>query len=368
MTTPLRRHSPAAESVDDFVDRVLDAAAGTFRIFTMYVGHRLGYYGYLASGARTSRELADLAGTHERYAREWLEQQTVAGVLEVEEPDAPMESRRYWLPATRAEALTNSESLDYVAPLVQLLVGATSPVRRVVDAHRDGGGIPYADFGDDLIEGQAAMNRAMFLRLIPNEWIPKGLPDVHERLSREPPARVADVGCGAGWSSIGIAEGYPNARVTGIDLDDASIRLARENAATRGVADRVDFILKDAAAADLQGGFDLVAAFECIHDMARPVEALRAMRGLVADDGAVLVVDERVGERFTTAGTDLEWMMYGWSVLHCLPAGMAEQPSAATGTVMRPATLARYAEEAGFSGVDVLDVDNPFFRLYRLHR
>ncbi len=110
----------------------------------------------------------------------------------------------------------------------------------------------------------------------------------------------------------------------------------------------------------------MAIAVECIHDMSRPVEALRAMRSMTSQDGAVLVVDERVGEDFRAPSDEIERLMYGFSVLHCLPVGMAEQPSAGTGTVMRPATLRRYAREAGFSEVEVLPIENDLWRFYRL--
>ncbi len=124
--------------------------------------------------------------------------------------------------------------------------------------------------------------------------------------------------------------------------------------------------MRDAADPAVAGSYDLVCIFEALHDLARPVEALAAMRPMLADGGSVLVADERVAERFTAPGDEIERMMYGWSVLHCLPAAMAEQPSAATGTVMRSDTLRRYASEAGFTQVEVLPIDNDFFRFYRL--
>jgi 2-polyprenyl-3-methyl-5-hydroxy-6-metoxy-1,4-benzoquinol methylase len=130
----------------------------------------------------------------------------------------------------------------------------------------------------------------------------------------------------------------------------------------------VTFAVRDAGDPTLAGQYDLVAAFEMIHDLSRPVDVLRTMKNLIAPSGAVLVVDERVGEELTPNGDEVERMMYGWSLLICLPNGMADQPSAGTGTVMRPATLRRYATEAGFSNVEVLPVENFFFRLYRLHR
>jgi len=130
--------------------------------------------------------------------------------------------------------------------------------------------------------------------------------------------------------------------------------------------DRVKFAVRDAADPGLAGKYDLVVAFECIHDLSNPVAALGAMRNLAGSKGAVLVVDERVGESFSTTNNDVDWMMYGWSILHCLPVGMAGESSAGTGTVMRPNTLRRYAQEAGFKDVDILPIDNYFFRFYRL--
>ena len=137
--------------------------------------------------------------------------------------------------------------------------------------------------------------------------------------------------------------------------------------AAAGLTDRVRFHVRDAGSPDLAGRYDLVTAFECLHDLAQPVSALKAMRHLAGTRGAVLVVDERVGDRFTTAGNDVEWMMYGWSILHCLPVGKADTPSAETGTVMRADTLRQYATEAGFRRVEILEIDNLFFRFYRLH-
>jgi SAM-dependent methyltransferase len=206
----------------------------------------------------------------------------------------------------------------------------------------------------------------MFLKQLGSEWLPV-MPDVHARLMADPPARVADLGCGAGWSSIGIAQSYPRVFVDGFDLDEASVDLARGNAKATGLADRVNFHVRDAASPELAGLYDLVTAFECLHDMSQPVSALKAMRHLTGDRGAVLVVEERVGDAFTAAGNDVEWMMYGWSILHCLPVGKADAPSAETGTVLRPGTLQQYAQEAGFRRMEILGIDNLFFRFYRLY-
>lgn len=352
---------------DTFVDRLLTSTAGTFTIFTIYIGYRLGYYDALASnGFLTSTELASVSGTHERYVREWLEQQTVTGIMEVEDEKADYHDRRYRLPPAHAEVLVERDSLNYLAPLAQLVVGAVHPLSSLLEAYRTGKGVPYSDYGPDFREGQAGINRAMFLKQLGTEWLPT-MPDLHARLQKDPPARVADIGTGAGWSSIAIAQAYPKVQIDGYDLDEASLELARDNAKAAGLSKRINFQLRDAGDPELVGNYDLVTAFECIHDMSDPVAALRTMLTLAGDAGSVIVMDERVGDRFTSSGNDVEWMMYGWSVLHCLPVGMTDQPSAQTGTVMRAETLRKYADEAGFCDIDILPIDNYFFRFYRLN-
>jgi cyclopropane fatty-acyl-phospholipid synthase-like methyltransferase len=171
---------------------------------------------------------------------------------------------------------------------------------------------------------------------------------------------------GQGWSSIALARAYPEARIDGFDLDEASVAAARENVRAAGVDDRVTMHARDAGDPDLAGQYDFALAVECVHDMSDPVAVLGAMRRLVGSGGTVLIVDERVPDAFATNGDDVERMMYGFSVLHCLPVGMVDKPSAETGAAMRRPTFRRYAEQAGFSRVDELPVEHDTFRFYRL--
>jgi SAM-dependent methyltransferase len=351
---------------DAFMERFLENMAGAFNIFTIYIGDRLGLYRALSDvGPCTSEQLARTTHTHERYIREWLEQQAVAGIVSVDDEQAPASSRRYSLPPGHVEPLIDCDSLNYMAPLAQAIAGAVRPLPDLLNAYRNGGGVPFSAYGEDLREGQGAINCPAFTHQLAHEWLPK-LPDVHTRLQSDPSARVADIGCGFGWSSIGIAQGYPKVYVDGFDLDEPSVERAKANARINGVTQRVAFHAKDASDPDLSGRYDLVTAFECIHDMANPVGALRTMRSLAGDHGTVLVVDERVGDAFSVNGNEMDWMMYGWSVLHCLPVGMTHPKSPGTGTVMRADTLRSYAHEAGFRSLEILPIDNFFFRFYRL--
>ncbi|WP_224449492.1 class I SAM-dependent methyltransferase [Haloprofundus salilacus] len=341
-------------------------ANSTLTLFSVFLGTRLGVYEVLAAaGTQTAGELAARTETDERYVREWLEHQTVSGILAIDDERAAADERRYSLPEAYEPLLVDADSLYYLAPLARAAAGLVGPLDDIVEAYRTGAGVPFADYGANLHEGLAAMNRPSFLHLLGEAWLPS-VPDVHERLSSATPTRVADIGCGHGWSSIGIARAYPNVRVDGYDLDEASVAAATENAEAYGVADRITFAVRDASDPELEGAYDLVTAFECVHDMADPVGALATMRRLANGDGIVLVMDERVGDEFTAEADELEQFLYGCSVFHCLPAGRVGEHSAATGTVMRTDTLRGYADDAGFGTFEVLPIENEFWRFYRL--
>jgi len=346
---------------DAFAEKLFQSALGYFDVLSIRLGQRLRLYEVLAEGPVTSQELASRSGIAERFAREWLEQQATSGIIA---SDASRDPVTFTLPAGHAEVLLGVDSLSYMGASVSQLHSITNAFEQVVEAFRTGGGVPYEAYGTDSVEGQGASNRPVFLTTLPNDWIPN-VPPLHDRLRVDPPARVVDVGCGTGWSSIAIAKAYPNVTVDGIDPDETSVELARKNAAAEGVADRVRFHREDAALV-ARAPFDIAAAFECIHDMARPVEVLAAVRASLADDGAMLVVDERTRDRFTGEPDVMERYFYGWSVFDCLPTGMYEQPSAETGAVMRASTLERYAKEAGFTRFEVLPIEHDAFRLYLL--
>jgi len=188
------------------------------------------------------------------------------------------------------------------------------------------------------------------------------------RLRREPPARVADLACGAGWSSIAMAQAHPLIQVDGFDLDPDVVAAARRNAGQAGVSGRVTFAVSDASGPGIciSGRFDLVTIFEGLHDMSRPVDALRSARGMLTPSGSVLIADELVADQFTAPASDVERYHYGWSVVSCLPGAIGDPGTAATGAVMRPPTLDHYAREAGFRGLEVLPLQTATWRFYRL--
>jgi len=376
MTSDTPTHPAAPDgSADELAGRIFDSCLALFDIAAIYLGSELGYYQALAdNGPTTSTELADRSQTAERYAREWLEQQAVTGILQVAhstDSDAAgaADTRRYALAPGYAEALLNRDGPAYATPAVIQTAAAIFQLPAVVDAFRSGGGVPWDAYGAPMRDSQGEINRATFLNDLGQDWLPK-IPDIDQRLrgaTETQSVRVADIGCGLGWSSIGIALAYPNVYVDGFDLDEPAIAQATRLAREYAVDDRVTFHHADAGRVDHGRPYDLAIALECIHDLPDPVAVLRTMRQLTAGGGAVLIIDERTAETFQAPGDDMERFFYGFSLTTCLPDGLSTQPSVGTGTVMRPDTLRAYALDAGFSSITVLDIEHDQFRIYRLN-
>ena len=355
---------PMDDPTEALAERLFRDARGALELFTVYLGDQLGYYRALAeSGPATSTELAARTGTAERYVREWLEHHAASGLLGVDDVAAGPQERRFTLPAEHVPVLADRDDERFSGHRAVDIARAARTLPDLVDAFRAGTAPPPLPWEP---EGRAAENRTSYLSRLGREWLPAIL-DIDQRLRAEPAARVADVACGMGWSSIAIAQAYPLVSVTGFDVDADAIADATRNAAAEGLADRVSFSVGDALAPPVTGPFDLVTILEGFHDLARPVEALRAVRRLLAPDGSVLLVDERVADVFTAPAPELERYYYAWSVLSCLPGAMGDPETAATGTVMRLSTLQRYAEEAGFRAVEVLPIETETWRFYRLH-
>ncbi|MGH2595005.1 MAG: SAM-dependent methyltransferase [Actinomycetota bacterium] len=353
---------------DELVERLFSAGLGMAEVLTVYLGDTLGLYRALErAGSMTAPELAGETGIFERYAREWLEQQAAAGILDVDDVSAQADARRYLLPPGHIEPLLDPESPYSIAPFCKSFVAVASAMPDLVAAFRSGGEVPWSAYGSDMVEAQGDFNRPWLVGSLGTEYLPSIL-DVHERLMSEPGARVADVACGVGWAAISLARAYPNITVDGFDLDESSIEIASRNAKEAGVADRVHFEAKDAADPTLEDRYDLAMVVEAIHDLSKPVAVLRSIREMLKPGGTLIVADERTEESFTAPASETERLFYAYSVLCCLPSAMDDHTSAATGTVMRTTTFETYARDAGFDGVSVLPIEHDFLRFYRLDR
>ncbi len=350
-------------TADEVAERIFAAGLGAIELLSVHLGDRLGLYRAVVElGEPTVAEVAARSGVHERYTREWLEQQAVIGLLTA---DGASGDRRFAVPESTREVLLDPTSLNYLSPLARMVAASAAKLPELLTAYRTGGGVSWDDLGPDARESQSDMNRPWFEQRLAGALA--GVPAVHDVLNRQG-ARIADLGCGGGWSSIALARAYPEATVDGYDVDGPSVVLATSHAAEAGLAGRTRFHHVDVSGSDVREGYDAVFAFECVHDLSAPVEFLATARRATAADGVTVVMDEAVQPEFTAPGDDLERLMYGFSLLVCLPDGMSSQPSAATGTVMRESTLRGYAQAAGFTDVEVLPVEDfGFFRFYRLH-
>ncbi|GAB3168721.1 class I SAM-dependent methyltransferase [Myceligenerans halotolerans] len=346
-------------------ERLIEDVTRSLETVSVHLGLELGLYRALADlGAATPGKVSDTTNIDRRYAREWLEQQAAAGYIECEDPTAPADERRYLLPEGHAEVLLDGDSLFHAAPGVMMFGGVVDVMRRLPQAYRTGEGVPYSEYGEDIRRGIAAFNRPQYLHELPN-WL-TSVPGLDARLRAAEKPRLLDLGCGIGQAALALARAYPDASVLGVDLDDDSVTEARHAATAAQLDDRVRFTAADAASLAADGPFDLITMFETLHDMGDPVGALRTARSLLAAGGEVLVGDERVADKFTAPADLLERFQFGWSVTHCLPATLAEDPVEANGTILRAPTVARWADAAGFRSFEVAPIENDFWRFYRM--
>jgi len=354
---------------DAFQERFTGMAIESLEAASIYIGTQLGYYAVLFElGPLSASELAQRTGTHERYTREWLEQQTISGIVELapESVELPGELRQFLLPEAHRDLLVRPDEehrMGEVSGFVTALTSLVLQTPAVIDAFLTGGGVPFESYGVACVHGVDGMNPNADDDPLPNEWIP-AMPDVHQRLLADPPARVADVGCGGGKALIALAQHYPKLQADWFDLDPTSVELARRNAERAGVANRVHFHCVDAAELGDRHGYDLVMPIACVHDMAYPVRALRAMRVMAGDGGTVFVADPLLDPFVGQTGERSDRFAYAASVLHCLPVSMVFDSSAGTGCAMKEATLRDYAAEAGFSDVEILPIERTGFLGY----
>jgi SAM-dependent methyltransferase len=250
--------------------------------------------------------------------------------------------------------------------------GAGKAIDRLIDAYKNDTGVSWAEFGDDARESQAAMNRPFFLQELPGIIEDIIGPETALNLKGRG-GRIADIGAGYGYSSIGLAKHFDACRVDAFDLDAPSIERAKQLIAHEGLSGRVRAHCVDAATTLDGDDFevcDLVMALECVHDLSDPISVLRTMRRLAGNgQGTVIVMDERVQEDFASGlenPASIDQVFYGFSCTCCLADCKSHPGSMETGTVMRPKVLRAYAQQAGFKDVEVLAVNHDFFRFYKL--
>ena len=318
--------NPVAVDTDklmEFVFKAVGEVGATLNTALVTMGDRLGLYRAMAgAGPLTPAELAERTGTAERYVREWLNAQAAGGYVSYD-PD----SGRYTLPAEQAVALTDESSPAYLPGFFQIALGSVLDSPRVTEAAKTGAGIGWHDHVEDVFDGCERFFRPGYNASLVSTWLP-ALDGVVDKLQRG--ARVADVGCGHGASTILMARAFPASTFVGSDYHEGSIATARERAAQAGVADRVTF--ETTAAASYPGtGYDLVTMFDCLHDMGDPVGAARHVRESLAADGTWMIVEPAAGDRIEDNLNPVGRAYYGFSTLLCTPASLSQEVGLAIG-------------------------------------
>ena len=362
--SPLRfRADGATRSARALSLRLFTSMLATQEMLTVYLGVKLGLYAALSDcQAVTPHVLAQKLGLDVRYVREWLEQQAVAGLLDIDSLEG---ERTFWLSPEYREVLTESASpLSMVSLTALPLGGVAMALPDLLAAFGSGSGVPDDCFGDDWRNGHSGANRALFTNSLPI-WIRQRLPDIARRLE-ETPARVADVCCGAGWAGIAIAQSFPRATTEAFDIDLGTVKIARRNVEEGGVGDRVRVRNHDVREPLPGGPFDLIMVLDSLHEISDPAAILASARASCRLDGVVLLVEARVAEEFTAPGDEIERFQYATSVLHCLPAGRRDQDVFPTGTVLRPNAVREIVAEAGFDECVEIPFPDRFHRAYRL--
>ena len=327
--------------VGEFVNRVVGELGATLNAALVVIGDELGLYEAMdGAGPLTSGELAERTGTSERYVREWLNAQAAGGFVEYD-----AEEKRYLLPPEHAVVLVDEGSPFFMPGAFQLMTASLRDEPRIREAFRSGAGVGWHEHDHGVFEGCERFFRPGYAAHLAAEWIP-ALDGVEEKLRAG--GAVADVGCGLGASTILMAQAFPASTFVGFDYHDASIERARERAVAAGVADRVRFEV--APAAEFPGaGYDLVTAFDCLHDMGDPVGAARHVRSALAQDGTWLIVEPFAGDRVEDNLNPVGRVYYGASTLLCTPASLSQDVGLALGAQAGESRLRDVVTRGGFT-------------------
>jgi SAM-dependent methyltransferase len=341
MTTLKQAIELDSDKLATFVSRVIGEVGAALNAALVVMGDRLGYYRILAStGACTPTELAELSGTAEPYVREWLNAQAAGGYVTYDP-----ETSRYTLPLEHAVALTEEGSPAFLPGFFQIALGAVNDSGHMLDAARSGSGIGWHEHHADVHIGCERFFRPGYNANLIDGWLP-ALDGTVAKLRAG--ARVADVGCGHGASTILMAKAFPNSEFTGSDYHLESIEAARRRAAAAGIDDRIRFEV--ASASEFSGsGYDLVTMFDCLHDMGDPVGATRHVRDAIAPDGTWMIVEPMAGDRVEDNLNPVGRIYYSFSTLLCTPSSLSQNVGLALGAQAGPARIREVAVAGGFT-------------------
>jgi SAM-dependent methyltransferase len=329
------------QKLEQFVFRAVDEVGATLNAALVVMGDKLGLYRALAgAGGLTPVELARRTGVSERYVREWLNAQAAGGYVEYNPVGGT-----YTLPPEQTVALTDDQSPAYLPGFFQIALGTVLDSPRITEAARTGEGVGWHEHNHDVFDGCERFFRPGYNASLIPSWLP-ALHGVVEKLQAG--AKVADIGCGHGSSTILMAQAYPRSTFVGSDYHDGSIETARQRATDAGVADRVRFETAPAAAHPGEG-YDLVTMFDCLHDMGDPVGAARQVHSTLAPDGTWMIVEPMAGDRVEDNLNPVGRAYYGFSTFLCTPASLSQDVGLALGAQAGEARISDVVAAGGFS-------------------
>ena len=327
----------------EFVMKAVGEMGAAMNAALIVIGDKLGLYKAMSgAGPMTSAELAKKTGTAERYVREWLASQAAGGFITYDAATG-----KYTLPPEQALALADETSPVFLPGFFEIVAACTKDEAKITDAFRTGKGVGWHEHDHGLFAGTERFFRPNYRAHLVSEWIP-ALGDTEAKLKAG--AKVADVGCGLGTSTILMAQAYPKSTFVGFDYHDGSIKMAREAAAKAGVGDRVKFEV--AKAKDYPGkGFELVAFFDCLHDMGDPEGAARHVKESMASDGAWMIVEPFANDKLEDNLNPIGRVYYAASTMLCTPASLSQEVGLALGAQAGEGRLSKILKAAGFSRV-----------------
>ena len=329
------------QKLEQFVFRAVDEVGATLNAALVVMGDKLGLYRALAgAGGLTPVELARRANVSERYVREWLNAQAAGGYVEYDPAGGT-----YTLPPEQAIALTDESSPAFLPGFFQIALGTVIDSPRIVEAARGGEGVGWHEHNHDVYDGCERFFRPGYNASLVASWLP-ALDGVVEKL--EAGAKVADIGCGHGSSTILMAQAYPASTFIGSDYHEGSIETARRRAQDAGVADRVSFQVASAGS-DHGDGYDLVTMFDCLHDMGDPVGAARGVQRMLAPDGTWMIVEPMAGDRVEDNLNPVGRAFYGFSTFLCTPASLSQDVGLALGAQAGEARIGDVVSAGGLT-------------------
>ncbi len=304
------------------------------------IGEKLGLYKALLDGPMSSAQLAARTKTDERYLREWLSSQAAGGYITYNE-----KTGKFSLSEEQAFTLADESSPAYLPGAFELALGSLAAVPRITEAFRTGSGMGWHEHEEGVFHGCEKFFRPGYAANLVSTWIP-ALHGVQAKL--EAGARVADVGCGKGASTILLAKAFPKSRFFGFDYHDQSIEAARESARSNGVSDRVSFNV--AAAKEFPGkGYDFVAVFDCLHDMGDPVGAAAHVRQSLAEDGTWMIVEPFANDELKDNLNPVGRVYYSFSTLLCTPCSRSQEVGLCLGAQAGEGRIREVVTAAGFN-------------------